>query len=485
MPIPGGPYDIPDVIYSGSAPDPVEWANGIIKPAIDDIHNRLEAVTQTGRVQSAVAPNTGTDVTSALQAEIDALSAIGGGILELGAGTYRVAGLELKYRTSIRGVGMRSTILEAVAGSTATGVILMNTGYAQGTFIENLGLQGVPGNTVQRGVDMIATPIAPDNNGGWWMGGMRDVWIQGFKGDGIRLEGGPAIASSYLLPHQFLIFEQVFVFAGGPDAHALFQSGQVGQITFIGGEYDGSGRTTSTKAAVWLNTDGYAITFIGTTFQSAPVGLKIQGARPVSLEGCYFEDVGSGITVESAEAVSVVGGQMSNVHNGSGTGVAISSQTGSHVVAIGVFIQGAVDRKFLNDATSTLHVWGDPDMPEGIYHKNFSAPSGAGWHTIFTVDVPDYDGGVMELTLGGVVSSVGSFVHQTTRQFSLDTGYVSIPGSGVGDLIQGITVEVKFEVVTSPGQVLVQVRQGQSVGGATGVVGRADLSIKGSRAIAF
>jgi len=36
-----GPYNIPPVSYGGDTPDPVEVANGYIKPAIDDLDLRL------------------------------------------------------------------------------------------------------------------------------------------------------------------------------------------------------------------------------------------------------------------------------------------------------------------------------------------------------------------------------------------------------------------------------------------------------------
>jgi len=38
-----GPYNIPVVSYSGTSPDPVEWANEHIKPAIDDLDVRVAA----------------------------------------------------------------------------------------------------------------------------------------------------------------------------------------------------------------------------------------------------------------------------------------------------------------------------------------------------------------------------------------------------------------------------------------------------------
>ena len=38
-----GPYNIPVVTYTGTDPDPVEWANDFIKPAIDDLDTRVGA----------------------------------------------------------------------------------------------------------------------------------------------------------------------------------------------------------------------------------------------------------------------------------------------------------------------------------------------------------------------------------------------------------------------------------------------------------
>jgi hypothetical protein len=85
-----GPYNIPEVSYGGDAPDPVEWANDHVGPAVDDLHTRAEALeagkvdNSDPRLSDARTPTTHThtsagvtDFTEAVQDAVAALLAAG------------------------------------------------------------------------------------------------------------------------------------------------------------------------------------------------------------------------------------------------------------------------------------------------------------------------------------------------------------------------------------------------------------------------
>lgn len=99
-----GPYNIPPAVYEGTDPDPVEWANLFVKPAIEDIDLRLGA--QESPVQFVVSMTGATQTLGANTFSIYPLDAapttnIGGGTWNSGTFIYTVpsTGLYLSVAT--------------------------------------------------------------------------------------------------------------------------------------------------------------------------------------------------------------------------------------------------------------------------------------------------------------------------------------------------------------------------------------------------
>lgn len=72
-------YDIPDVSYGGDAPDPVEWANGFVKPAITDLDSRVTSLGPPPNVQIFDTPGVGQTWTKPPGVSVVHIVLIGGG----------------------------------------------------------------------------------------------------------------------------------------------------------------------------------------------------------------------------------------------------------------------------------------------------------------------------------------------------------------------------------------------------------------------
>lgn len=299
-----------------------------------------------------------TDSTSRVQAYIDAARAAGGGVVQLPAGTI-IAEPVMKHRVSLRGRGKRATNLKAKSGSTNTGIITFATGYNQATYIEDLRIVG-NGNLGQHGVHCNATPIAPDNNGGWWEGGMRRVQIEGLTSDSTTIAACIRFSSSAtvgeLLPTQFMRFEHVFCFSDNY-GRGIWSDAQVGQIEWDSCEFDGPTPASRGGADVWLEA-GYAWTFTNCTFQNNLTGVRLYSVNEVTFAGCYWENTGRAVDVlENSRSVVLINPHLANagyISSSDATGALVRAQTASRVHIYGGWVPGQFSRSLVADNTATI-----------------------------------------------------------------------------------------------------------------------------------
>jgi Pectate lyase superfamily protein len=221
-------------------------------------------------------------------------------------GKYQVTNLILKSGVTILGESINETILYATEGveedylfEMEAGVVMLN--------ISNLNLSG---NGTERGA-FLFFPQGQSTSpfyGGLWNSRISNIIINGFKGHSIYLQGGEKF-SNYLLPNQFSVFENVRVFNPNNKTNSLRMTGENGQITFLNCEFDGE---TSVASDVYTfkkglnvyieNRDVYissVISFINCTFQYADYGIIIKWAENVTIDNCWFEQLGVSVLVES------------------------------------------------------------------------------------------------------------------------------------------------------------------------------------------
>src|ERR1035437_2272069 len=312
------------------------------------------------------------DDTATFQAAVNFASALGGGIVNYGGGTFLLDGLVMINCVTLQGAGTTRSYLKAKSGGAAAAVLLLDIGPVQGMWVQDCTV--VPnGNAGQMGIyfQSVASTGSPFH-GGWWYGGLRRVTVNGFAWHNIWLRGGGV---SSLLPHQFLELDLVQSYCSATGS-ALLMTGQVGQVNFIGGEYDGPGLASGTTNKVNIRlyrevqNDGitvvsdehpYAINLLGVTTQSNKQGILIDRANPVSILGCYFETIGQAITAQtSASMVIAEGCQFDNAgFVGDGSGYIVSTQ-GITVVAFDHNeISGNVETHFANGSGSAIFLNGN------------------------------------------------------------------------------------------------------------------------------
>ena len=302
--------------------------------------------------------------TAAINSAKSAALAVGGGVVYFPHGTYIASGILIGPRITYRGAD-RNTIIKPPTGDGNTFVFGMPTGPVVHAYIENLRIIA-NGNAGQRGIWMKGLTANGTLPAGWWWGGMKQVTVENFASDNIWLQGTGTTGAIGI--HQFLTFEDVVSYPSSATGAALRISGLVGQVTVIGGEFDGPGQAvgTTNTTNVWITREvndslanvsvsaPYAINFEGSTIQSNKDGVYVDLARSVNFNGCYFENVDRSITANGAivEAHGCTFANAAKAANLDGTGYAVGSTNSSKVSVRGGSITGNVDKHFVGDATN-------------------------------------------------------------------------------------------------------------------------------------
>lgn len=222
-------------------------------------------------------------------------------------GSYRISNIILKNGVTILGESITSTILYATKGKDGEYMFEMERGLVM-INISNLNLSGQ--NTLRGGFYFKSQqPLEAPLLGGLQNSTISNIVIFGFFGHGINLEGGGQ-NSEGLLPHQFNVFENVRVFNFSEFNNSLRLTGQNGQITFLNCEFDGNPIRNNEDVYTFKkgvnilirNVKQYnpaVISFINCTCQYADYGFMIEWAENITIDNCWFEQLGVAISVKS------------------------------------------------------------------------------------------------------------------------------------------------------------------------------------------
>jgi hypothetical protein len=308
-------------------------------------------------------PTGATDNTALINSYLAAAKAAGGGIVRLPEGIFQ-AEPTVRHRCRLAGVTPQITKLNGVPGSSRPGVVQFEAGYNQYTWIQDLSISSP--NAGQHGVYAYATGIAPDNNGGWWQGGMRNVTIGSLTGAADCIRFDSAANPNNLLPHQFLEFHNVFCFApsGGRAITAL---SQCGQFTFIGGQYDGYGLTQTGTNIFVSGGKAYSWTFHGTTFQQAAIAVSLSAVVAFAFMSCYWENCGTSLLANAGSQALLVEPRFANAgYVADGSGCLVKATNTSFVNIVGGTVGGQYNRMFIEDTPSKIDARGFRP-PAGAY----------------------------------------------------------------------------------------------------------------------
>lgn len=247
-----------------------------------------------------------------VSAAIAAAAALGGGLIQLGAGSFGEAP-NVPWGVQIRGAGSQLTKLVGMPGSSNPGVITFNSAAAvQFAHVSDLAIQGNLSNATQCGI--YAQGVA--SGSGLWDTRFRNLWITNCASHCIWLRGG---TTTGLQPIQFLAFESVTAIAS-TTGYALMISGQVGQVNFDSGcRFDGPGmgagltniRINRECSDAFGNTiisaqAPYTIKFDGVTSQSNTLAVMVDVASlDIEFDGLHVESCTNGVDTQDSAVVTL------------------------------------------------------------------------------------------------------------------------------------------------------------------------------------
>lgn len=344
------------------------WGDGTGMTTYPGLKNMDEQLLRVSNVNVSAADfgviGDGSNESSNLQTAIDTLAAEGGGQLHFDNKTYIVHDIVLKGEVSLYGAGSYNTIFKPPAGSTATAVFTHAAGPQNRITLKNFTVEE-NGNAGQHGLYFYAQPraISPFDGGIWWPY-LEDVEVRFFSGHQIWFRGG---STDFLIPQQMMILNNVRALrANNTTSRCILSTGQVGQVTVIGGEFDGAaGAYTGTNIeisqeyqngatiggmSVGGSTTGsifpYSWQFLGSTIQDANKGVLIDRGFDINFFAAHWENTFYALDVHNdSRSVSVIGGLAADAaQDGSGTGYFVRSNSNSRVMCSGTVVYGAVDR---------------------------------------------------------------------------------------------------------------------------------------------
>jgi hypothetical protein len=300
-----------------------------------------------------------------IQSAIDALKNAGKhGQVRVGAGVF-TEDITLRDGISVIGAGSNMSTIKAPVGSTAPGAIQIADGPVTGMQFSGFRIEG-SGNAGQHGMYIFArsSPAPAYPHAGWWYSRCVDVTVVNFLGRAIWLRGG---GSTYMLPHQFLVFEMCRFFTSvAANTEALVMSGQVGQIDWIQCEFDSDddppyGDVMSVPniyICPQLNDNGtfadeenpYAVTFHTPTIQNGWKAVYATHPSFTEFIAPHLEGFKFGFHADSGAGLMIRGGGFSNVGGqGGGTGYWTNTTIGGQIGVYNLRGGGAKDKAHISD----------------------------------------------------------------------------------------------------------------------------------------
>ena len=322
----------------------------------------------------------GNEYTSAFQRAIDFASlnskinpTLKGSTVFIPNGSYVLTNIILKDGVTVLGESLNKTNIYSPGGTSTQYLFEIESGPV---FI-NISNLNLIGNDTDKGCFLFRSQNSTSSpfHGGLWNSRISNINITGFKGNGIYLYGG-GDGSEYLLPNQFNIFENVRVFKNSDFTYALYMTGQNGQISFINCEFDGfykNGAYSKGQNIRIHNEKQYTsavVSFINCTCQDADYGIYIEWAENITIDNCWFENLGVAITVKSnieAGTNDVLCKSINILNNRFANAAGFGSLNAPNNIKVGQCI--SVNKSFVNIYNNYVTV----SDPNGTYFNNNSS----------------------------------------------------------------------------------------------------------------
>jgi parallel beta-helix repeat protein len=325
-------------------------------------------------------------------------------------GTYHISKIDLKSGVNILGESIQRTVIITENDDINNYLFEIEEGQVY-INISNLNIirKGEIKNTIfHKGCFLFeAKHVNGDKNtdGGLWYSTIKNIKITGFYGNGIYLKGGESLFST-LLPNQFNVFENIRITKENDVefnyySNALRMTGENGQHTFINCQFDGVKRIdsydviddkvipvysfdkwyvvsieNSENMSIFSYVTSHVITFLNCTFQNSNYGIIIHYAENITIDNCWFEDLGVAITVngdprkEISKSINILNNRFTNAA-GFGSNL-VTPKEGYIKNGQCVFVDFSVVNIFNNYVTASFPELIDPSSAFvlGMPHNN-------------------------------------------------------------------------------------------------------------------
>lgn len=323
-----------------SAVDYTASGAGAVTRTVNQRLNDVVSVKDFGAVGDGV-----TDDTAAIQAAIDHITSIGGGVIKYPVGDYRTTGFALTNKTVHEGVGPNSIIRPLTS---ASDFITLDTGPVTQAGFRSISILGgtiaSPFTAINTGQCALSFTAVADasTTGGWWYQIMEDVTVSGFDSC-IELIAG----DNNLLPHQFGVWRNAQFIRNDAGGITAKFSNQINQIICHGCKFDARGSTT-TGINIQFNTGTLtafrANSFYRCAIQNSNQGIVSDGSENVRFEDCWFENLKQAVTLSGSNKRFIFGGRFANAANDSGSGYLLKATGSGSVKMEDSVITGTTDK---------------------------------------------------------------------------------------------------------------------------------------------
>lgn len=209
-------------------------------------------------------------------------------------GSYVLTNIIIKNGISILGESMINTYIYFQNGTSYQYLFEIETGQIT-INISNLCLIG---NKTPKGCFLFnsqTSSMAPFHDD-LWNTRFSNINISGFNGNAIYLHEREK-SLNYLYSNQVNFFKNISVSKNSDYTYGLNMTGQNAQYTFINCRFDGFKRNDTYSKGQNVRITSTVISFINYTCHDADYGMYIVGGRNITIDNCWFVNLGVAITV--------------------------------------------------------------------------------------------------------------------------------------------------------------------------------------------
>jgi hypothetical protein len=222
-------------------------------------------------------------------------------------GMGAMGGIKGTSPTCSQSVPCNGTALQSINGNSPVFVLPQASNMpATNVLLSGFRLYGSAGNASEDGFFLDTSSVV---NSGLWYSTIKDIYLEGFAGNGIHVLGR---SNDFASTSQWVRFDDVVVWRTAGGGNALKMEGAVFQIRFANCEFEGQRAGDGTNVYIGARPGGgtgypTSIVFEGMVSQQAALAVQIDGAVNVTFYGSHHESLWAGYQVTDNRNVGTAG----------------------------------------------------------------------------------------------------------------------------------------------------------------------------------